>query len=297
MATLFGSGETSYRNALIWTSICTFLGVVCSVYFAEILMKSFSGKGLVPDEIVSSQLFIASVALAAGITVIVATRFGMPISTTHGLIGALVGSGLMAVGWNVNVMKLGGSFLLPLILSPLVSLFFAYLFTRVFGTGQHDLQRKSSALKTIVHFTTAGSVSFARGMNDAPKIAGMLLVIHLSDIRVGILAIGGSMIIGGIIHSRKIAATMGEKMAKISINQGMIASATTAVLVSIASLTGLPVSTTHVSVGSIYGVSLVSKSQDNKVFKEILLSWILTMPIALLFSFITYFCLRFIIPN
>lgn len=296
VATLFGSGDTSYTTALWWASICTFLGVICSVFFAEALIKSFSGKGLVPDEVVLSELFIASVALAAGLTVTLATRIGMPISTTHGLIGALVGSGLMASFSELDLSQLGKTFLLPLILSPFIAVLLGYIVTRIIGTG-HSLQRTSSGLKRAVHFTTGGAVCFARGLNDAPKIAGMLVIVHLSDIRYGMLAIGGMMVIGGAIHSRKIASTMGEKMAHISINQGMSASVVTAVLVGLASFTGLPVSTTHVSVGSIYGVSLVSKSQNNKVFKEIALSWILTMPVGLIISVTTYFLLGFLIRS
>jgi len=81
---------------------------------AEGLVKNFSGKGLVPDAIIASPNFLLSVALGAGLTVMLATVAGFPVSTTHGLTGALVGSGLVAVGTEVNFAKLGGSFFLPL---------------------------------------------------------------------------------------------------------------------------------------------------------------------------------------
>lgn len=295
VVTLFGSGLTSYKRALIWTSVFTLLGVVCSSFFAETLIKSFSGKGLVPDEVVNSELFIASVSLATALTIMLATRFGMPVSTTHGLVGALVGSGLMAASGMVDFSQLGKTFLLPLLLSPVIAGVFGWVFTYLFGIGHKSVDERNTKASVIIHYTTSGAVCFSRGLNDAPKIAGMLVITHLSDMRYGILAIGAFMVVGGWMHSRRIADTMGTKMAKITVHQGMIASATTAVMVVFASLFGSPVSTTHVSVGSIYGSSLVSKTQDNSVFRAILMSWILTLPIALIISLITYFCLNLVI--
>jgi len=70
VATLFGSGTTSYRSAISWATITTFMGSVCSIFLAEQLLKNFSGKGLVPAAITSAPEFLASVALGAGLTVL-----------------------------------------------------------------------------------------------------------------------------------------------------------------------------------------------------------------------------------
>jgi PiT family inorganic phosphate transporter len=67
------------------------------------LLRAFSRKGLVPDRIVGSEHFLLAVALGAGITVIIATLTGFPISTTHALTGAMIGSGLLAAGSEVNL--------------------------------------------------------------------------------------------------------------------------------------------------------------------------------------------------
>ncbi len=89
VATLWGSGTLNYKTALTLATIATFAGSVCSYFFAETLIKNFSGKGLVPDNIIQSADFVLAVALATGTTVLLATRFGFPISTTHGLVGAV----------------------------------------------------------------------------------------------------------------------------------------------------------------------------------------------------------------
>src|SRR5205809_656119 len=92
VATLFGSGTTNYRRALVWATLATFLGSVTAIVWSQTLLKNFSGRGLVADELVSQPTFVAAVAVAAGLTVLLATATGMPISTTHSLVGALIGA-------------------------------------------------------------------------------------------------------------------------------------------------------------------------------------------------------------
>src|SRR5947207_3291411 len=76
VASLFGSKTTSYRTAIRWATVTTFSGSVCAIFFAQALLNKFSGKGLVPDQIVGSEYFLFSVALGAGITIIIATSTG-----------------------------------------------------------------------------------------------------------------------------------------------------------------------------------------------------------------------------
>ncbi len=122
VASLFGSRTTRYRPAIIWATVTTFAGSVCSIVLAQALLNRFSGRGLVPDKLAGTEPFLLAVAAGAGITVIVATITGFPISTTHGLIGAMVGSGLVAAGGQVNLGVLRQGFLVPLLLSPLLAI-------------------------------------------------------------------------------------------------------------------------------------------------------------------------------
>ena len=115
VATLLGSNTLNYKHALVLATGTTFAGSVFSTFFAQKLIKSFSGKGLVPDGVAASPEFLLAVALAAAFTVILATGLGFPISTTHALTGALVGSGFMAVGREVNFSILGERFFFPLL--------------------------------------------------------------------------------------------------------------------------------------------------------------------------------------
>ncbi|MGD1919357.1 MAG: inorganic phosphate transporter [Pleurocapsa sp.] len=121
VATLFGSQTTSYKVAIWLATATTFAGSICSVILANALLKNFSGKGLVPEAIADTSSFHVAVALGAAITVILATVTGFPISTTHGITGALSGAGLAAIGMQLNFAALGKSFFTPLLLSPLIA--------------------------------------------------------------------------------------------------------------------------------------------------------------------------------
>ncbi|HYP54036.1 MAG TPA: inorganic phosphate transporter, partial [Pyrinomonadaceae bacterium] len=166
VATLFGSGAASYRKALWWATAATLAGSVSSVFLAEELVKNFSGKGLVPDALTASPVFLLSVAAGAGATVMLATRLGFPVSTTHGLTGALVGCGLMAAGWQVSFSKLGGAFFLPLLLSPLASL--------CLGGGLYALARRlrlRRAVEEEVCFCVVEVWAPVRAAQPAPALA------------------------------------------------------------------------------------------------------------------------------
>jgi Phosphate transporter family len=120
-ATVWGSETLNYRQASILATLATLAGSMASWLLANTLLQQFSGKGLVPDAIASTQVFIFSVASAAALTVFLATKLGFPISTTHVLIGGLVGVGLGQAGGRVDFTKLAQTFFVPVLLSPLLA--------------------------------------------------------------------------------------------------------------------------------------------------------------------------------
>ena len=135
VATLYGCGALSYRSAIVIATVATFLGSLCAIYFAQGLVSSFSGKGLVPDDLAGTVHFLIAVGIGAGATVLMATRLGFPISTTHSLVGGLLGAGIVAAGAQVNFSNLGNTFLIPLLVSPFIafalSLIIYWLFNRI----------------------------------------------------------------------------------------------------------------------------------------------------------------------
>ncbi len=333
VASLFGSKTTSYGAAIAWATFTTGAGSIAAIYLAESLLEKFSGKGLVPDALTIQPEFLLAVALGAGTTVILATLLGFPISTTHGLTGALVGAGLVAGASKVNLIALGNNFISPLLLSPLIALvagaalysvlralrlvsgigkemcvcmgretlvvpvprpggvFVAEALPKLTVTADQPVichQRytgrfvglSAGKLVDALHFLSAGAVSFARGLNDTPKIAALLLVATALNIQWGLVGIAMAMAAGGVLSGRKVADTMAERITDMNPGQGFAASLATALLVTTASFHGLPVSTTHVSVGSLLGIGITTHQAKWRSAIGVVLSWIITLPCA-----------------
>jgi PiT family inorganic phosphate transporter len=129
-----------------------------------------------------------------------------------------------------------------------------------------------------LHFFSAGAVCFARGLNDTTKIAALLLLAPGLSLQWNIILIALTMSIGGLLNARRVAETMSHKITTITHGQGLSATLTTAMLVIFASKFGLPVSTTHVSVGALFGIGLITKKANGSMIASILLSWLLTLP-------------------
>jgi PiT family inorganic phosphate transporter len=299
VATLFGAGVTNYKKAISWATITTFSGSVAAIFLAEELVKNFSGKGLVPNELIQTPIFAIAIALGAAITVFGATKIGMPISTTHSLVGGLFGAGVMAVGSDFNFEKLGNTFLMPLIVSPLMAAILslvAYLLFKFLRKQIPSLNKEkstvigisSSKVLDFLHYISSGIVSFARGLNDTPKIVGLLIIINTIDIKWSLISVAIIMALGGLLNAKKVGETMSKKITKMNSGQGFTANMITGLLVTTASIHGLPVSTTHVSVGSLFGIGTVTKKADYKVIGKIVLSWVLTLPIAAFMSAIVF---------
>lgn len=343
VATLFGSGTTNYRKALWWATITTAAGSVTALFFAQALLTSFTGKGLVAPELVQSAGFALSVAFAAASTVMLATRLGFPISTTHSLVGALVGAGLVGPAAGVNWDRLASAFMIPLLISPFIAVAAAVILYPLFSrlrsrlgvnkdtclclgqqvlekmpatvsmqgmSSEHiDLRRiqlaaempqvkvadeiqcrqyyrgdflglRLHALLDALHFLSAGLVSFARGLNDTPKIAAVLLAGAAISPSVAIAGVAVFMATGAILSARRVAETLSLKITTMNHGQGLTANIITGVLVIFASRMGVPVSTTHVSCGSLFGIGAVTGQGHWAMIGRILLSWLITLPVA-----------------
>jgi PiT family inorganic phosphate transporter len=341
VATLFGSGTTSYRGALLWATLSTAMGSLLALYLASELLSAFTGRGLVPDEVASSPMFAMAVAFAAGSTVLAATRFGLPISTTHALIGALIGTGIARSPAGIDPSGLSSGFIIPLLTSPFIAIALALLLypvvrqlRRLFGisrqtcvcVGKEVIARlpghvalaealaavaptisvadtavcrvryqgqmigvSASTLADATHYLSAGAVSFARGVNDTPKIAALLLAGGYFSPTLAITLVAVAIAVGGLLSARRVAETMSNRITELTPGQGLTANLITASLVIGASHLGLPVSTTHVSCGSLFGIGATTGQARWKTIAQIAAAWLITLPLAaalgVLFSF------------
>lgn len=335
VATLFGSGTANYRVALRWATAMTFAGSLAALALASGLLQTFSGKGLIPESVLHAGQFPATVAMASALTVWLATRFGFPVSTTHAIMGALVGAGLVASPAQVNFLKLVSDFFLPLVLSPFLALggvmllypAFQWLRTRLgvqketcvcvgtevvarfpAGTAPEQAMAATATVapafkiaeesrcreeyagtfigvnaKTVLdaaHFASAGAVCFARALNDTPKIAAVLLASQALSSSLVIAAAAVAMALGGLVSARQVAETMSHRVTAMNAGQGFTANLATSAVVLLASKFGLPVSTTHVSCGALFGTGMVNGQARWKTITGIIAAWIITLPVA-----------------
>jgi len=335
VATLIGSRTAGVSEALAWATATTFAGALGALFIGRGLIGTFSGKGLVPEAMTTDPAFLASVGLGAAVTVALATRLGMPISTTHSLIGALVGAGWVWAGPELRLAHLGTVFVLPLATSPLLALAITMPLYRAARSARVSLgvdaetcicagpewgpvntgsARRSGAVAVAdapawtirtgnvdecmtiyrgtvmgfdahwlldrAHFISAGAVGFARGLNDAPKIAAVLLVAPAISAWGGFMAVAVAMAAGGWLASRRVTATISYQITEMNAGQGFTGNLVTAVLVSGASWMGIPVSTTHVSIGALFGIGAVSGKARWGTIGTIVSAWVTTLPVA-----------------
>jgi len=365
VATLFASRTTNYRTAINWAMITTLAGSIAAMALGAALIKAFSGKGLVGAEVLADRDFLLSVTLAAALTVFLATRLGFPISTTHAIVGGLVGAGLIAPG-GVELMLLGSRFALPLLIAPLLAvaltLLLYYIFSRArrvlkvnretcvcVGAREHVVAVNALPLQPVVgedgalsmhsacgsqkiatglqltvgeepecrqryqgrvaginaekalnglHFLTAGTVGFARGLQDTAKITGLLVgtrVVVRSDpssLVWGVVLVGLCMALGGYLAAGRIAETLGHKIADMNAGQGFTANLVTSILGTGSALFGWGVSTTHCSVGGLFGIGIANRSGHWRMISQIILAWLITLPVAATLAFILFWALQ-----
>jgi PiT family inorganic phosphate transporter len=340
VATLWGADQATYRRALVWATGFTLLGSLVAVWLGAGLAAKFSGSKLVGREIYTQLPFLAAVALAAAATVWLASRLGLPISTTHALTGALVGTGVVAAGSaQVKFAALGSGIVLPLLFSPLVALVLTLaVFPVVTRVGKvagwrdcvcvEDAQMATAAAADGViasvavgappalrwaksaecqtgaesvrmsipdglHWLSGAAISFARGLNDTPKIAAVLLVAAASRMELNHGLIAAAMAAGGLLGAARVAQTMSKKITPMTTTEAISANLVAATLVTLATPLGLPVSTTYVTSGGIFGIGLLRRGEaDWNRVRQIVLSWVATLPIAALLGAAGYWLLK-----
>jgi PiT family inorganic phosphate transporter len=263
------------------------------------MLQKFGGRGIVPDSLARSPDFLAAVAVGAAFTSFLANRFGFPVSTTHALVGALAGAGLAGGGVSVEQSEgvrfsaLGKHFVYPLLISPLIAVVLgavAYPALRLLRLAPDQ----RSPFLDAAHFLSTGAASFARGLNDTPKMAALLLVVPSMEISWALVGVALAIVAGGWLDADNVAETLGKKVTGMNPGQGFAASLVTAGLVATASLHSLPVSTTHVSVGALTGMGASTRQARWRKVGEILLAWLSTVPCAAVLAALAFCVLRWL---
>ena len=337
IATLAGSGVTNYKRAILWGAVWTGAGGLVGSVVSQAMIGTF-GAGLLREGSRPTLDSALAALLGAAACVGIATLLGLPVSTTHAIVGSVAGVYSYSLGFGaVNWGAMGEKIVLPLLVSPLLALLLVVAILRVehlviarFGKAPEclcvdlepaplpatlviegsSLAISQAATKvdivvgsqeacaterplafrlttTQLHWLTSGATSFARGLNDTPKIVALVLVTGALSVGTptgktlafAVVALG--MVAGSWMAGKKVTRVLAEKVTPMDHREGFIANLVTAGLVGPGAALGLPMSTTHVSSGAIIGVGVPEKAGLNwKTVQSMVLAWVLTIPLA-----------------
>lgn len=299
MATSYGSRALNLRQIIILAAILEFIG---ATLFGKNVVKTIA-KGIVPIETLDPHLVIygaVAALLSAGLWITIATYLHLPVSTTHSIVGAMLGFGIAAVSQNhlsLNAIKWDELFkiMLSWLISPItgaILAFFIFSLIRLILFRKFHYERVEKVFRYLQIFT-ACYVAFAHGSNDVANAVSPLAIIfgHSAggyyEIPREILAFGGiGIAIGIATWGYRVIKVVGDRITQLTYTRGFSAEFATATTVLTASAIGMPISTTHTLVGSVIGVGLAGglAGVNLDVIKKIIFSWILTLPISMLFS-------------
>ncbi len=247
------------------------------------------GKGIIDKDVVTPHVIFGALVGAMAWNVITWWR-GIPSSSSHALIGGLVGAGLLHAGPSAIVWGGIGKTASAIVLSPLVGmaaamalmLLTSWAFMKVTASRAEGIFKK-------LHLFSAAAYSLGHGANDAQKTMGIIAVLLYSQGMLGgafhvpgwvVLSCYISMGIGTLSGGWKIIETMGSRITKLSHHQGFCASAGGSIMLFAASAFGIPVSTTHTITGCIMGVGAARRTSAVRwgVAQRLAVAWVVTIP-------------------
>ena len=297
IATTVSSRVLSPTKAIILAAVFNTVGAFISTEVAKTI-----GKGLLPENLMTTAVLVSAIIGAIAWSAY-ATHAGLPVSITHSIIGGIFGAGLVAYGFGAFKLQIFKKIVIAMITSPifgfLIGLFLLAAIFWLFKKHQVKLVNKMFGKLQLV---SASFMALTHGMNDTQNSMGIMTASLLAGGFIGsfevptwvILFSSLIMGLGTFYGGKKVIKTMGMKMTKIRPVEGFAAETSASIVIFIASLLGLPISTTHVISTSIMGVGSVKRFSAVRwgVAKEVLVAWLLTIPAAALVSAGVYFMIE-----
>ena len=308
MGTSVGTGALTIKQVIVIAAVFEFLG---AVFFGKRVTSTIA-KGIVPIDMISRVhpdfvvLGMLAAILAASFWITLATFYNLPVSTSHSIVGSVLGFGLIAAYKGIiSFSDIHWSALLKIVaswfISPALGAILAFLiFSLIRSLYLHKASDMPAVEKKFIflQLITACYIAFAHGSNDVANAVGPLSaalnvmgVTTGTDVPIWVLVMGGlGMVIGMATWGYKVVETIGSKITELTPTRGFSAQFATASVVLLHSYSSLPISTTHTLVGSVIGVGLAGglAAVDLGVIWRIVSSWIATVPIAALTSAIIF---------
>lgn len=300
IATIVSTRVLRPQYAVAWAAFFNFIAFL----FFGLHVAQTVGTGIVSASVVDPSVILAALTGAISWNVIT-WLFGLPSSSSHALIGGLVGGGLAKAGIASIVWWGLAKTSVAIVLSPftgfvlalLLTLFVSWLFVRA-------TPYKVDIIFRYLQFVSASLYSLGHGGNDAQKTMGIIAALLFSQGYLGaefyvpfwvVITCQAAMGLGTLMGGWRIVRTMGSKITRLTPVQGFSAETGGAITLFAATYLGIPVSTTHTITGAIIGVGTARKVSAVRwgIAGNIVIAWIITIPATALISALTYLLIEF----
>ena len=302
IATVVSTRVLSPRYAVIWAAFFNFIAFL----FFGLHVAGTIGKGIIDISIMDKNVIFATL-IAACLWDIITWYFGLPTSSSHALMGGLIGAAVMKAGttslmWNGIIKTVIFIFVSPtlgLLLGLAIGVIVYNSFRKFAPTQVDQIFRKGQLLSAALY-------SLGHGGNDAQKtmgiIAGLLFSAGIIKLAPGqqfqdiipfwvVVSCQAAIAMGTLCGGWRIVKTLGQRVAKLRPVDGFCAETSAAITLFFSSFLGIPVSTTHTITGSIMGIGSLRRLTAVRwgIAGQIVWSWILTIPCTAAVSALTYF--------
>jgi len=305
IATTVTTHALSPRNAIILARTLNFVGALLHTAVAYTI-----GKGVIDSNFITLPMLLAAT-MGAVFWGYFTWYFGLPSSSTHALVGGLIGVGLFVSNFDFSILMEAGirKILIAMVLSPLAGIIggaiLLIIFTWVVWKSPY---RKSAVFFKRFQVVSASFVSLSHGMNDAQNAMGIITIAlvtagSINEFQVPLwvrLASAFFIGLGTSVGGWRIIKTMGKKMTHLQEPiDGCAAETAAGTVILVASLVGAPISTTQVATGAIAGGAMTRRvgNVNWRIIGNIVLAWVFTFPGAGLFGILTYLLVQLIFPQ
>lgn len=300
IATCIATRSLSPRIAIIMSAFLNFVGAMVSTGVA----KTIGGEIVTSPQMVDSTVLIAAL-FAAIVWNLFTWKIGMPSSSSHALIGGVLGA--VTISYGMGAINGNGVFMIVagLIGSPVIAMFSGYvIMTLLFILFRNVGRSKVNYISLHIQSLSAAVMAFSHGSNDAQKCMGIITLALLSGGYIGELevpflvkiACAFAMCAGTSVGGWRIIRTVGNKIFRLEPVNGLAADINSALTIFTATFLHLPVSTTHVVTGSIMGVGWAKRFRAVhwNVAYSMVGAWVMTIPSTAAVGALVYILIRYI---
>jgi PiT family inorganic phosphate transporter len=300
IATIVSTKVLSPLTAVLMAGALNLLGAFMGTAVAHTI-----GSGIVrPEMVAGSQVLVLAALLGAIFWNLLTWYLGLPSSSSHALVGGLVGAAVACGGWDApNYASIAEKILLPLVLSPLAGFVSGYLLMVLLSwLVRTSTPGRVNFLFKKLQIVSSAFMATSHGLNDAQKTMGIitlaLFIFHeIPEMTVPFwvkLSCAMAMGLGTATGGWKIVKTMGHKIFKLEPIHGFAAETSAAAVISVASALGAPISTTHTISTTVIGVGASKRLSAVRwgVAGNLVVAWVLTIPAAALVAAFCYWLLR-----